>query len=429
MALQMQLEQSQWLPPETLQRLQLEQLTRLLRHAVAQVPHYRSLASLVPAEGSISMEQFRQWPILDRGELQRSGSQVLAEQLSEAHAPLNKIQTSGSTGTPVTAYGSRISRKMFRAITLRDHLWHQRDLSASFAAIRPEVDKPPGETLHNPGWGAATNGAFVTGPAFGLNVRTDLDRQIEWLAEIRPQILLTLPTNIVALGRQYQDRGIQPPDFSEIRTYGEVASDEARRTCREIFNAPMTDMYSTQEVGYIALECHEQRRYHVQSEVTLVEVLDDNNQPCPIGQRGQLVVTPLHNFAFPLIRYRLGDYVELGEPCPCGRGLPAIQKIYGRERNMLILPDGRSHYPSFPAELWTGIAPVKQFQLIQHDLQRIEVKLVAERDLSENELQRLREMLIKRFMHPFRIDFSFHDTIGRSAGGKFEDFISNVKLG
>jgi phenylacetate-CoA ligase len=52
------------------------------------------------------------------------------------------------------------------------------------------------------------------------------------------------------------------------------------------------------------------------------------------------VVTPLHNFAMPLIRYAIGDYAEAGPPCACGRGLPVLARILGRARNLLTLPHG-----------------------------------------------------------------------------------------
>ena len=53
-----------------------------------------------------------------------------------------------------------------------------------------------------------------------------------------------------------------------------------------------------------------------------------------------MVITDLHNFAMPLIRYEIGDYAEAGDLCPCGRGLPVITRIVGRVHNMLTLPSG-----------------------------------------------------------------------------------------
>src|SRR5262249_57510260 len=103
----------------------------------------------------------------------------------------------------------------------------------------------------------------------------------------------------------------------------------------------------------------------VQSENLLLEVLDERGRPCGPGETGRVVVTTLHNFAMPLIRYAIGDYATVGPPCPCGRGLPVLTRIMGRARNMLTLPDGKQIWPYFAGENLSGLAPTRQYQLVQ----------------------------------------------------------------
>ena len=83
----------------------------------------------------------------------------------------------------------------------------------------------------------------------------------------------------------------------------------------------------------------------MQSEHLRVEVLDEQGQPCREGENGQVVITDLHNFAMPLIRYALHDWAEVGPTCPCGRGLPTLRRVVGRIRNMAISPEGKSYRP------------------------------------------------------------------------------------
>ena len=98
------------------------------------------------------------------------------------------------------------------------------------------------------------------------------------------------------------------------------------------------------------------------------------------GRRtGRLVVTSLHNLATPLIRYEHRDHVEVGTPCSCGRGLPTIARILGRTRNMLTLPDGRQHWPLTGFMAFREIAPVRQYQFVQHTREEIEVRFVVDR--------------------------------------------------
>jgi phenylacetate-CoA ligase len=88
-------------------------------------------------------------------------------------------------------------------------------------------------------------------------------------------------------------------------------------------------MYSANETGYLALQCPLSGHYHVQSETVLVEVLDEVGRACRPGETGAVVVTPLQNFAMPLLRYSLGDFAEVGSPCACGRHLPVLKEILG----------------------------------------------------------------------------------------------------
>ena len=112
----------------------------------------------------------------------------------------------------------------------------------------------------------------------------------------------------------------------------------------------------------------------------LVEVIDAAGQPCAPGQVGRVVVTPLFNYAMPLLRYELGDYAEVGPPCPCGRGLPVLTRILGRERNaLLVAPTGERYWPAFGSRKFTEIAPIVQHQFVQKDAEWIEARLVTER--------------------------------------------------
>ncbi len=176
----------------------------------------------------------------------------------------------------------------------------------------------------------------------------------------------------------------------------------------------------------MAVQCPDHPWGHVQSEKILLEVLDDEGQPCPPGKLGRVVATALHNFATPLIRYELGDYGELGPACPCGRGLPVLRRIAGRERNLVVLPTGEKIFPVFDSEPVVYNLPIRQYQLIQKTLEMIEMKMVVERPLKAAEERQLREYYCRNFRYPFQFQFVYVDEIARAAGGKYEAFRSEV---
>jgi phenylacetate-CoA ligase len=143
---------------------------------------------------------------------------------------------------------------------------------------------------------------------------------------------------------------------------------------------------------------------------------------------GRVVVTPLHNFAMPLVRYALGDYAEAGPPCPCGRGLPVLRRILGRARNMLRLPGGNGKWIAMePLEKRIRDLPVKQYQLVQRAFDAIEVRIVPARPLTAADEAAIRATLLGPCgAEGCRVGFAYVDAIPRSEGGKYEDFMSEV---
>lgn len=215
------------------------------------------------------------------------------------------------------------------------------------------------------------------------------------------------------------------PHLKAVRTYGEVVHPDVRAVCRETWGVPVQDMYSCEEVGYMALQCPEHEHYHVQSETVLVEVLDDAGQPCGPGQIGSVVLTPLHNFAMPLLRYAIGDFAEVGEACPCGRGLPVLKRILGRRRNRVVLPDGRGSWPDIGG-LWAAIPDVDQIQLIQRDADHVEVRFVRQLPLQLGEEAQVTARIREALGHPFRLTFTCQDAIPRQPNGKHNTFVTEI---
>lgn len=415
-----QLHSSQGLSAEQLRDCQLRQLQRLLQHALTTVPHYaRTCTGLDPRR--LDWNTFARLPLLGRAELQASYTALRSRALPAGHGPATEGQSSGSTGRPVRFLRTAASQFFWSALTIREHLWQQRDFSGKLAAIRVRV-----EERSLPNWGRPVALLFQTGPAATLDVRTDTARQLEWLQREDPHYLLTHASNLGALAEQSLRRGIRLPRLRQARTFSEALRPALRDTVRAAWGVETADTYSCEEAGYIALQCPRHEHYHVQAENLVVEVLDPEGRPCAPGETGEVVLTTLHNFALPLIRYRLGDYAEVGAPCDCGRGLPVLRRIHGRQRNMLRTPDGRELWPSLPSSLWLDVVPLEQFQVIQKSIGQLEINYVMARDLTPDEQSRLATALTARLGYPFDFDWQRRERLERTAGGKFEDFISLV---
>lgn len=404
----------------------MRQLRRVARHAAETVPFYRDrLGPLSRIErDEPTPEIWRRLPLLTRSDIQDAGDDLISTNLPSDHGAAFDVRTSGSTARPVRVKGTAVTRIFAIAFNLRNHLWHGRDFSADACAIQTlspleaeaaKVEKPLP-------WGPAQK----KGKLYVHDIRTPVSEQLGWLERRDPETILTYPSNLHALVTHSRETGAVLPRLRQVMTMAERLEPHQRAACERHWKVPVIDTYSCMETNTIALQAPGHAHYLVQAEKLYLEVLDEQDQPCTSGQVGRVVISDLHNFATPLIRYEVGDYAEVGGPCPTGRGLPVLTRILGRSRNMAILPSGDKVWPSIRASHFVDIAPVRQFQLVQRNVENIEVNLVVAEPLTEDQKSRLRGILKERISSSF--DFTFHevDDIPRSPNGKFEDFRSEL---
>lgn len=430
LAMQLQLEQSQWWSADELVSAQLEQLQLLLQHAVKNVPYYKKRYGDIPFDysGKLTMNEWRRLPILTRDELQKAGNSLNSKAVSKRHGELFTQRSSGSTGKPVAIKQTKLSNIYWRSFTLRESLWHKRDLRGKLAAIRHSRDaaKKNPRGIRSRDWGAPFNKIYETGPGIFLHSSVAIPEQAEWLLREQPDYLLAYPSVLHELARYFIKNGLELPGLKEARTFGEVLDEETRQDCRRAWNVAIVDGYSSNEVGNMAFQCPDHEHYHIQSEGVLLEILDDAGNPCGPGETGRVIATPLHNYATPLLRYAVGDYAEVGAACDCGRGLPVIKRIMGRSRNLATLPDGSKYWPGIQLTDFGEIAPVIQTQLVQHSTEHVEARLVVTAAVTPEQEQALAELIQKLFGFSFRVTFTYLDEIPRSATDKYEDFLSEV---
>ena len=166
LALMFQLGESEYLDPEVVERRQLDALHRLLRHSARTVPYYRDTPGYVPVAGlpRLTADDWRRVPILTRAALQEAGAGLHSAELPAEHEPVTEVCRAGSTGPPVRVLGTKVTGLFWQAITLRDMLWHGRDMGRKLAAIRADrADQIPPEGLVLPNWAPFLEAAYPTG--------------------------------------------------------------------------------------------------------------------------------------------------------------------------------------------------------------------------------------------------------------------------
>lgn len=407
--------------------MQLVQLLEVVNFARKTVPYYREKYAHLPIISNVNQlrDLWPALPFLTRHDLQCAKESIFSEQPIPSHEPSELMTSTGSTGMPITVKGNVATQFFWNALTVRDHLWRKHDFQKTYAVIRftenPKAKPPFGAVFEN--WGAATYRVIPTGKCYHLSICT-AEEEAKWLQHINPHYLNCNPSTLRELTQYFAEHGGVPSNLEMIHTNSEILEPDLRKLVQDVLKVPLMDTYSARELGYLALQCTEHEHYHVQSENVFIEIINEQGKPCEIDEPGHVVATGLHNFSSPLIRYFVGDYATRGEPCSCGRGLPVIKRILGRQRNVLKMPDGRRIWPSFSSngirlmDMFAG----GQFQVIQKTLTEIHINLAHISPFSIEQEENLRSQLQMIFEYPFKFIFNYLEKIERGPGGKYEDF-------
>lgn len=437
MALQRQLDASQWWPAEKLREHQFRQLRVLLTYAARQVPFHvqRMRDAAINPDIAITAENWSRLPTMTRQDVQTLGDRLNARSVPQAHGKITNATSGGSSGVPVRVRKTALDNLIWAAMHVRDEIWHREDPRGRIARIRrvfpgctPAQEalmrSPKGITL--PNWGPPIDPLWETGEIALMDDRVPIPDQIAFMQRLPPVYLYCFPSNLRLLLAHCRETGVRIPTLRSVWTLSEVVDDPLRALCREVFGCRIVHNYTSAEAGYMALQCPEHDHFHVMSEAAIVEVLHPDGTACQAGEVGRVAITPLHNFATPLLRYEIGDEAEVGAPCPCGRGLPVLRRIVGRTYDFLSLPDGTRRRVDTGYYRISTIPAVQEFQIAQRSLDRIELLLVLARPLTDDETATVRDVLVKEFGDGFHYDITVHDHIVRTEAGKLRAFISDL---
>lgn len=436
LALQYQYRHSERWSAEELRAWQFTQLRHLLSHADRTMPFWRARlrAAGIQPDTALTPETWSRIPIITRAEVQEAGSAMHCLSVPVAHGDVMSASTSGSTGRPLVVTRTETQGLFWQSFLMREMLWQQVDFNAKIGSIRTQraVAAKPGQGLRTASWGAPFDTVYTTGPGVSYEIRRPLAEQAAWLLREDPEYLLTFSSNFALLAQYFRDSPRRPKRLRKLRGFAEIVTPTARALCREVFGVEIVDAYSAEEVGYMALQCPDDLppsaspdfvpALHVMAEGVYLEVLDENGAPCAPGQVGRVVVTPLHNFAMPLLRYEIGDYAECGAACRCGRGLPVLNRIIGRFRDRVIMPDGSARAAFFGSKNFYKVPAIQQYQAAQTARDTIELRLVVRQPLTSEEEALITRLVREDLDQSFQVRLVYVDAIPRRPSGKIEEF-------
>jgi phenylacetate-CoA ligase len=415
------LEEAQWWTPEELQAYQDRMVGTVVRHAYDHTAYYRRIlgeAGLRP-EGFATTADLVRLPLINKRVIRETGFDNL---LAEPKQRLIACSTSGSSGEQGTVYLSREAKSLTYAAVLLFFGW------AGFALGDRHV--LTGMTLRRGFQKSVKDLLFRCHYVRAFDLSDPAIAKICLLLEAREMKTLIGYASSLYCIASYCVRQGRPLHLHTVVSLGDMLYPHYRETIESAFGCRVHDTYGCGEGFQVAAQCSAMR-YHVCMPLTFVEILDDAGIRVPPGEVGRVVLTRLDLNPMPLIRYEVGDLAALspGRECPCGRNLLLLDRIYGRDTDIVVTPHGQRLIVHFFTALFQRESRIRQFQVVQDTPDAITIKVVPGEGFCREVTEALRQSIRAKCNEDVEVGFDVVDEIPPSPSGKQRFIVSHVRTG
>jgi phenylacetate-CoA ligase len=246
--------------------------------------------------------------------------------------------------------------------------------------------------------------------------------------KFRPSMIKCFPNSLMVFADFIKRKGIGLSPVRSISCTGENLYVHQRKLFEETFGGEVFEKVGTRESGVFVCECHLHKGLHVFTEGVVLEILNKDGQPAEPGEIGQVIITDLFNRAMPLIRYKIGDMATAsnGRICDCGNPLPLIEKLLGRDRDIILDSYGNPKPGYLFTEVILDMNLSAQFQVVQPAKDSLVVKIVKE-NIAGLDVAKLK-VEFQEIVGPLvNIEFNFVTEIPRDPSGKYGYVVSKLK--
>jgi phenylacetate-CoA ligase len=330
-----QYKKMQWNHLQKNKKIQAQKLYELLKYVSENIPYYNKTIKKNNIEFSKEtiFNDIKRFPVLTK--------EIIRKEFNN----LNKIQngvkwyyntSGGSTGEPVKFIQDSIYDANSESIVRLNYEWAGYKLGDTFIKLwgsEKEIFEEKEKLRHMiANWFKSVSllNSF-------LMDNKKMNYFIDTINNKKPILILAYVQSIFELAKfiKINNKKISSPNA--IMTSAGILYPQFRKTIEDVFRCKVFNRYGSREVGDVACECNEHNGLHVNIFTHYIEILNKKMKPCKEGESGELYVTLLTNYTMPLIRYKIGDIAQYTDKkCACGRGMPLIKHIVGRDVDLFI---------------------------------------------------------------------------------------------
>jgi len=398
------------------EKLQNYKLQLLLKHCVKNVPYYRNFSLKIS-----------DYPLITKDIINKNFESFKAQNFSSDRFKSNS--TSGSTGQNFHFFSDNYTDFNRHAFANIGAKWAGGGFGEKtfllWGAERDLINKGIKSKLANSRFLFNT----IKKSSYHLQKRDLVNDILPSLNSFNPKVLVGYPSSLKFVSEYMIKSKITPNSgLRGIISSGESLNTHQREIIEKAFQVKVFNRYGCRDVGPIAHECETHNGLHVFSSHVYVEIINEKGQHCQPGQLGEIVVTDLDNYAFPFVRYKIGDIgVWSSEKCNCGRDLPLLKSVMGRTFDLIIGTNGNRVPGNYFTLLRNKFKSIDQFQLVQNKIGEIELKL----KLTSNNLideTNLKRIIKEKLGDDTIVNISYVEKFDLTKTGKFRWVVSKVNI-
>ena len=257
------------------------------------------------------------------------------------------------------------------------------------------------------------------------------DAEMQHYADVmntfRPRFIQAYASSIYFFAQWLDENHVSIPYPEAIFTTAEKLFPHMRRTIGDVLCCDVLDTYGLNDGGISAYECPEHSGLHIDTERSIMEVVDPEGLHVDSGH-GCILATSLNNYAMPFIRYETGDMANvIDNVCSCGRCYKTLKEVIGRSVDILQTPEGKNVHGWFLLYIfWEYGKGIKEYQVIQEKIDKLIINIVLEDNFDEKQLGFIRDIINSK-SDKWNVEFRLVDEIKRTKAGKYKFIISELE--
>jgi len=419
--------QNQWKSYDELQKEQELQLKKMINFSYNNVPYYHRLfrnLKLTP-EDLKSIEDLEKLPIITKNIIKDNWNELQPVNLK--NMKYYNLTTGGSTGNPLRFRLTKFDRFFLGALLYRGWGYGGYELGDKMVFLAgSSLDVGAQSDIVKKSHEIARNLKKLS--SFDMGSKEMLS-YVNIMNSFKPKFLRGYASSIDFFARYIEENNLEIISPLAIFTTAEKLNPEMRRRISNAFDCEVYDNYGLNDGGVSAYECSEHSGLHIDSERSLMEIVDESGNQIEDG-RGKILATSLHNFAMPFIRYETGDLGYITDiKCSCGRGSKVLKEVIGRDKEFLKTPTGKCiHGAAFFNDVFaeiTNVNDIIEFQVVQKKIDYIVINIVCKSGFNTNILDPVKDIIQKR-SEGWNVEFKVVDNINRTKAGKYKFIISEL---